>query len=861
MRISGCFYTPIQKRQECPGKKGKNGAAERLSRTIMERVRAMLADAKLPKQLWAEAALTASYIRNRSPTSTRQLTPWELFYGSKPEVSHMRVFGATIYALVPKQLRQKLDSHTEAGKFVGYEANTKGYRVYLDSGKIIVAANVVCDEQPSASSSPHQATPDETPSHHSVSADPGIHLSTAAEEANRSTSLPAQLTFASSHDCRASASNNDASTGEIASGGGNSSGGTASGGIGTASATRNRNSISTGTSGSGIVSMTNDDGAAAAGGTSSNNGISTADSSDITGGSCGGDGAARTSTRGSGDTRNSGETSGGGDSNVDDEALPAEGRYPHRLRIPPEWWRTGHRAMLAAVHEPATLTEALQSVQSQEWQQAMSEELASLAMHHTWSVQPTPAGIKPIPVKWIFKIKRSSSGDILRFKARLVAKGFLQREGVDFDEVYAPVSKYATLRALLAVVAARDLDLHQLDIKTAFLHGQLEEEVWIEQPPGFPTADSSQSCRLHRALYGLKQAPRAWHKRLSEQLGQLGFAPSQADPSLCTRANKGRSTYVLVYVDDILAAADNTQDIKDYKAALSSAFDTHDLGEAETFLSMTIGRDRSARTIGLSQAHPTERLLAEHGMSGCRPMSTPLPSGYKPARADAAACDNVIAQQYPRLVGSLLYLATCTRPDISYAVGVLSQHMTAPNAALWQTAKGVLRYLAATAQQALHFGTSSTSIAGYTDADYAGDTYTRRSTTGYVFTLYGGAITWSSKRQATVAASTTEAEYMSAAAAVKEALWLRHLLGDLDINTPRISIFVDNQSAIKLLHNPISSQRSKHIDVAHHFARERVIRGEVDFAYLATADMLADMLTKAVPRNKLSICLKGIGVF
>ncbi len=215
---------------------------------------------------------------------------------------------------------------------------------------------------------------------------------------------------------------------------------------------------------------------------------------------------------------------------------------------------------------------------------------------------------------------------------------------------------------------------------------------------------------------------------------------------------------------------------------------------------------------------------------------------------------------YAQVVGSLLYLSVTTRPDIAQAVGVLSKFMSNPMSAHWQAAKGVLRYLTGTLDYGITFAGGDTTVIGYCDADFAGDLDTRRSTTGYVFIMNGGAISWQSKRQPTVAASTTEAEYMAAAQATKEALWLRKLLADLKLDTGTMIIKADNQSAIKILKNPILSARSKHIDVIYHFARERVARQDVKFEYIDTEHMIADALTKAVPKTKFDYCCSGMGI-
>ena len=487
----------------------------------------------------------------------------------------------------------------------------------------------------------------------------------------------------------------------------------------------------------------------------------------------------------------------------------------------------------------------------------MDEEMASLLENETWNLEKLPPGAMAIPVKWVFKVKRDADGNVERFKARLVAKGFKQREGIDFDEVYAPVGKFSTLRTLIAKVTAEDMELHQLDVKTAFLNGYLEEDLWIKQPPGYEEGGPDMACHLKKSLYGLKQAPRAWHARLHEELDKIGFKASQADPGLYI--SKGLKAYLLIYVDDILIASKNMRNVKRIKDLLQQAFDARDLGEASYFLGISITRDRGSKTTKLSLERMTKEIVETYGLTDGKTKGVPLSPSIKLAKEEGDMLDKE-AYPYSQLVGSLMYLAVTTRPDISYAVGALARYMSCPTTTHWQAVNGVVRYLAGTTSYGIIYSGESVEFTGYSDADYAGDIDTRRSTTGYVFIMNGGAISWQSKRQPTVAASTSEAEYMAAAAAVKEGLWLRKLLADLDIPTGTISIMADNQSAIKLLRNPISSIRSKHIDVVHHFARERVMRKEVAFHYVKTQDMVADVLTKAVPEVTHKRCCDGMGL-
>ena len=766
-------YTPQQ-----------NGAAERLNRTLLERVRAMLADSGLPQNVWAEAVYTANFIRNRSPVSGRDKTPFELFLGTKPDVGELRIFGATAYAQVPAAKRNKLQVRSQRGVLVGYQPNSKGYRVLLPDDTVTVSRDVVFDESPAS----NEAEPDDEPH----SPPPLLHS-------------PPSHSLPPSH-------------------------------------------ISTVGASGGSQPATGSNGGQQLG-------ASTPQQQPQRG--------ATMPPQQAGQPQSEQQQQQQLPTQAAPGATGALPRYPARERSQPkEWWRAGLAlSAAAAIPEPTTLEEALSSPQAAEWQQAMDEEMASLHANHTWVLEETPPGVTPIPAKWVYKVKYDANGSVERFKARLVAKGFRQREGIDFDEVFAPVSKYSTLRALLAVVAADDLELHQLDIKTAFHNGELKETVYLEQPPGYVEGSGQLSCHLQRALYGLRQAPRAWHERLHQELDQLGFVESDSDPSLFILTSKTDTAYVLVYVDDILIAAHDAASVAGVKAQLMAAFEARDLGEAKLFLGMTISRDRGSRQVKLSQERMTRELVAKFGLSDAKGKAVPISTSVRLAKGDGEPLD-VAVHHYSGLVGSLMYLSVCTRPDIAQAVGALARYMSAPTDTHWQTAKGVLRYLGGTADHGLIWGGPGVQqgLRAYCDADYAGDVDTRRSTTGYVFLLNGGAISWSSRRQQTVAASTTEAEYMAAANAVKEALWVRKLLADLRQPVGTVLIRADNQSAIKLLKNPIFGQRSKHIDVAYHFARERVALQDVEFQYVDTKLMVADVLTKAVPEAKLAFCRAGMGV-
>eukprot|EP00882_Tetradesmus_deserticola_P010688 GHRQ01011289.1.p1 GENE.GHRQ01011289.1~~GHRQ01011289.1.p1 ORF type:complete len:348 (+),score=106.08 GHRQ01011289.1:464-1507(+) len=335
--------------------------------------------------------------------------------------------------------------------------------------------------------------------------------------------------------------------------------------------------------------------------------------------------------------------------------------------------------------------------------------------------------------------------------------------------------------------------------------------------------------------------------------------PSSADLGLyILRKKDGSIIYLLVYVDDILFASSSLAFIQELKAALAAEFDARDLGEPSQFLSISI--QRSSSGIKLSQPRMIADLLTKFNLSDGKPKSAPITKGALDVEGSAL---DIAKYPYSTLVGSLLYIAMCTRPDIAHAVGVLSRHLSNPTTTHWSVAEGVLRYLAGTKDYSLCYSSSSSKsnlLHGDCDSDWASDLETSRSTTGYLFKLAGAAILRSSKRQPTVATSTAEAEYIAASFAAREAAWLRELLCDLGIATSTVPIGTDNQSSLALLNNVTSSNRTKHIDIAYHYARECVELKKIAFSYVPTGKMVADLLTKPVPQPVVQYCRQGMGL-
>jgi hypothetical protein len=481
-----------------------------------------------------------------------------------------------------------------------------------------------------------------------------------------------------------------------------------------------------------------------------------------------------------------------------------------------------------------------------------------------------PIGAKTVGCKWIFKKKEGIPGvEDARFKARLVAKGYSQREGMDFNEVFSPVVRHSSIRVLLAMVALYDLELEQLDVKTAFLHGELEETIYMHQPDGFIVEGKEDHvCQLRRSLYGLKQSPRQWYKRFDSFMIRHGYTRSSYDSCVYYRQlADGSFVYLLLYVDDMLIAAKSMLEIKRLKSLLGDEFEMKDLGAAKKILGMEIHRDRKAGKLYLSQKKYIEKVLERFGMHNSKPVSTPLGAHFRLSAALAPQSEEeeqfMSRVPYSSAVGSIMYAMVCTRPDISQAVSVVSRYMANPGKVHWQAVKWILRYLRGTTNVGLVYDRGSdinSSVIGYVDSDYAGDLDKRRSLTGFVFTLSGCAISWKATLQSTVALSTTEAEYMAAAEAVKEAIWLRGLVSDLGLQQDDTVVFCDSQSAIHLTKNQMYHERTKHIDVRYHFLREVVTQGDITVKKIATAENPADMLTKPLPILKFKHCLGLIGI-
>ena len=526
-------------------------------------------------------------------------------------------------------------------------------------------------------------------------------------------------------------------------------------------------------------------------------------------------------------------------------------------------------ALTTSSGDPTSFQEAIHSSEKDRWTGAMAEEMESLHKNQTWDLVELPEGEKAIGCKWIFKKKEAmSEGEEVKFKARLVAKGYSQRKGIDYEEIFSPVVRHTSIRAVLALVAHHDLYLEQMDVKTAFLHGNLEEQIFMSQAEGCrPSGQEQLVCKVKTALYGLKQSPRQWYKRFDSYMIQNGYRRCEYDCCIYVKGLEDESLiFLLLYVDDMLIVAKKMREVDKLKRLLSKEFDMKDLGEAKKILGMEIHRNRVAGRLWLSQRSYVEKVLDRFNMKNAKSVSTPLAHHFKLSSTQCPKTDDEIQEMskvpYASAVGCLMYAMVCTRPDLAQAVSMVSKFLSNPGRPHWDAVKWIFRYLRNTTNYGIMFSRQPEDplVAGYVDADYAGDLDNRRSTTGYVFTVAGGPICWKSMIQSIVALSTTESEYMAAAEAAKEALWLTGLVRELGVQQGGVKLLCDSQSAIYLAKNQVYHARTKHIDVRFHKIRELIASGEIQLEKVHTADNAADMLTKPVTTEKFKHCLNLIHI-
>jgi len=828
-----------------------NGLVERENRTLKEMARSLLKSKSLPNNLWAEAVSTSACILNRMPNRKETTTtPYETWFGRKPSVKHFKIFGSTAFTHVPSQLRKGFKPTGKRVVFVGYDSSDKMYRVYDPHKRSVEVVRdvkfheslplktvfidgqwkqegdpIVIQEEDEDSDSEIDSQEDnanetdEDDLESFVTPTPTPTASPAVVKIYNASVIPKQsVTVVSQKDVPKSTHvvSKPMVTQVIS-----------------------KPVVSNSTAVSQVRSQVLSDPFV-----------------DLI------------------DFRRQEPTA---------TQVPRKpGRPPgskNKPKPPPQPPVVTTRTMtktsksaLVALSDPLSIEDAMSRDDSRLWKDAMKEEVNSLIKNNTWELVSLPHGRKTITNKCVFRTKVKSDGSLDRYKARLVARGFSQRSGIDYSDTFAPVVRYESVRTVLALAAVKDFEIKQFDVKTAFLYGDLEEEIFMDQPEGFDDG-SSQVCLLKKVLYGLKQAPRSWNRKFHAFLSSFGLTRSQADQCIYHSINREGEIILALYVDDGLACSSSVSLINRMLHEMKKQFEIT-VESPDCFVGLQLTRDRDKKTIMVSQSGYIERVLLKFNMESCKPAVTPGEPNIKLTKDMSPSTQEEKNEMsripYREAIGSLMFAMTCSRPDIAFEVSRVASFSENPGQEHWKRVKRVLRYLRGTSSYQLVFGCQSShmkprssleTLTGYCDSDWGGDHDSRKSTSGYCFTLAGGPVSWSSRQQQTIALSSTEAEYLAAGDAVKEAKWLRQLMSDLGCcqDKPTI-VHSDNQGAILLAKNPGHHKRTKHIDVRHHFIRQEVESGTIALNYIPTTEQPSDMLTKSLVGPKLASCRHAINV-
>ena len=770
-----CSDQGIARHKTIPYTPQQNGVVERMNRTVLERVRSMLDESGLPKVFWAEAANTAVYLINRTPSAALQNEiPEEIWSKTVPQFGHLKKFGCVCYHHSDEG---KLQPRAKKGIFIGYPTGVKGYKVWsLEDKRSIISTNVTfkedeCYKDLKGKSSEHkESNTNFLDIELSISKEKDMSSGGESQEANQDSVVNTDVIAVESSDSEEDLSDQEGSGGEAVTG----------------------------------------------------------------------------------------------------SYQLARDRSRREPKPPKKLDDYVYLACMVAedgdMVEPSDYKSAMRDPHRKKWILASDDEMDSLQRNHTWDLVKKPKGRAIIGCKWIYKRKPGILGvEDPRYKGRLVAKGYAQKEGVDYNEIFSPVVKHVSIRYLMSIVVQEDMELEQLDVKTAFLHGDLEEEIYMTQPEGYEEKGKEDwVCRLRKSLYGLKQSPRQWNKKFDEFMKEIDFKRSCHDQCVYIKRVGGVFVYLLLYVDDMLLASKDMTIINNIKDQLSSRFEMKDLGAARKILGIEIIRDRAKGTLILSQESYMEKVLKTYSMENAKSVNTPIGAHFKLMSADPKRVrvdeEYMRSVPYCNAVGSLMYGMIGTRPDLAYPVGLVSRFMSDPVREHWDAVKWILRYVNGTRRMSLKFERAEEfKIVGFCDSDFGGDLDRRRSISGYTFLSGGCAISWRSSLQKVVALSTTESEYISLTEASKEAIWLMGLSEEFGYKQANIEIFCDSQSARALAKNNVHHERTKHMARKLSFVRELVEKGEVQVSKVHTDKNLADTFTKVLPVSKFKHLLSLLG--
>jgi hypothetical protein len=814
-----------------------NGIAERMNRTILEIARAMLFHAQMHVSYWQDAVLTAVYLINYWVPTTmtvENMTRHEAWTGHKPSISHLRVFGCDVYRHILRDQRtNKMSVTSRAGVFIGYDEEKNGYYKIWDpqERKLYRTRDVQFVEHQftrgknakHAMWNSHNTTTTNTSSTNNDSSD----ITTELYETivyKKPVETDQQIEMEHKYDEQKEGQEQEQKE--------------------TAEQEQEQEQEQTQELEIDTSSIENES-----------------------------------------------------------EASESEARYPSRHRQAPESFYPLLRTDLMSDREMTNMTtqqqqqnnntavpshyqQAMSSDARDMWIQAQNEEMKSHEQNNTWTVMPLPAGKHAIDCMWVYAVKLDENGNIARHKARLVAKGFMQQYGIDYFDTYSAVMRHKSLRVMLMIAAILNLELVQMDVITAFLHADMEEEVYMKQPRGYQQY-INMVLKLNKSLYGTRQASHNWNGVLNDFILSVGFTRCTTDTCIYVKQSRtGQLMIIGVFVDDMPIAyhKQDEQEWTEIKHAFMTRFRMKDMGECKLILGMRITRDRSNNTLTIDNQVHINNMLRTHGMQDCKHAPTPAAATQLTATTKEES-GIVDIRLYQSIVGSLNYLVQTCRPDIAHAVNAVCRHGANPSPSHLVAAKRIMRYLAGTAHMGLTYNDKYTNkdmnkdknkndanwiqITAFTDADWGGDHHDRKSTTGYVIKLNGCTVSWATKKQQTVAISTTEAEYMAIAAGAQEILWMQQFVNELtqtcaqtqpqtqtptrEINmSSTATLYCDNQSALAISRNDVHHHRTKHIDIKHHFIRDHVKAKRIDVVWIPTQDQVADVLTKPLDKIKFA---------
>ncbi|SCZ89725.1 BZ3500_MvSof-1268-A1-R1_Chr1-3g01539 [Microbotryum saponariae] len=868
-----CKARGTRRQYSIPRTPQQNGRAERVNRSIVEGVLALLADAHLPKSFWEEAAAYFVYCKNLCEHSALdKATPNFAWQGDRTNASALHPFGCTAWLTVAPELRSKLDPKAVRVLFTGYDLASKAFRFYDTTTKKISLgrnARFLDNEFPGLRSDSTEQDADT----HFASACP-----TTESQAVVKTWTP--LVRSAHMDVSSSLDDSAMSAVDVAPG---YTGGTLLNSTDAESSSspspEPSSSPSPATPLSPSPALSPSLAASSSPSALPTDSDYSADPLDLIG--------SQTPTRlGPPDVHRPDFSTYREPASAEEspDELDIIGRHS-RDESPDEIdFLTQHHRAFIATDDDNSDTEAIQPVKSitsdpQTWREAMSSDKREVwakaatdefnSMRDDFKVftiedrSTVPAGATIVTSKFVWKTKRNALGEVTGHKARLVAQGNRQRDGIDFNETFAPVARFSSIRSLLALAAANGLHVHQADIDKAYLHGDLDHDIWMTTPRGFDLP-TDKVLRLRRSIYGLKQAGRIWNRHIDASLRDLGYTATGTDHCVYSRIDdRRRPHYIALYVDDLLMISPDLAEIERVISGLEQRYGVKRLGPAEYILGIQIRRLEDG-SIALSQERYIMDVLARfHFDTTTRGTTVPMTPGLSLTAIPGQGTER-IRSWYLQAIGSLLYISLGTRPDIAFAVSYLARFANNPGRRHWIAVKHILRYLRATYRDELVYAcgeTRITGVVGYSDANWGACVDTSVSTMGYVFYIAGSAVSWSSKRQSRVADSTTDAEYLALSHAGKEGIYLSQLLEELHVQpVAPAHIFTDNEAAAAVAHDPVRVSGTRHIRLREHFVRDMVNRGDISLSHVGTSNMVADIFTKALGPKIFSTHCYALGL-